>query len=206
MLLIESQILPPISVYQTAISEGGLLIEACENYQKKSMRNKFYMAAPSGRVSFSVPLKKGKSNQTPITSVSISYDDSWIMQLSSALKTNYGSSAYFDYYYDELISIFENRYQYLFDLNMALLLWTVDKMDLDLTIRKTKNYVKQGTLTDHLDQRNKSLSFYNNSSSNNGEAYDQVYADQYGFLRNLSIVDLIFNRGPESKWILSSTN
>ena len=201
MLLVESQILPPIQIFIEALRCGGLLIEACENYQKKSLRNKFFTSSSSGRDSTSIPLKKGKANKTSISEVEISYDENWIHLIENKLKTSYGRSAYFDHYIDELLEILNKNFVFLFDLNINLLEWIISSTRLEIKYDLTESYSPE--LYPHvLDWRNKNLSFYNCDLSNNRMVYNQIFESQYGFIRNLSIIDLLFNRGPESGLLL----
>ena len=204
MLLIETQILAPILTYVKAVSKGGILIESFENYQKKSFRNRFWIATVSGKETFSIPLKKGKSNQSPIQSVKISYEDMWVRKLKFMFMTNYGSAPYFEYYFDELMDLFEAGFETLWELNNELLNWSNKVLDISLKIELTETYnsIYNAPIEDF---RNKHLSFYESTTSKELGDYDQIFIGQVGFIRNLSIVDLIMNKGPEAGYIISQS-
>jgi hypothetical protein len=201
MLLTETQILPPVSTFIQAMRQGGLSIESHENYQKKSLRNRFYLSSPKGRITLSVPLKKGKSNQTKITDVGISYDTDWIKDIHHTLTALLRRSAFFDHYIDSLMDVFNQQFSYLWELNNELLSWSMRSGGIDLKVSYTSTYdrVSKPTILDH---RNKSLSFYKNPTSNNYIRYDQIFMLEHGFICNLSILDLIMQRGPETGILL----
>ena len=142
IILVESQCCPPISLFQWIIEHDTILIEQHENYQKRSYRNRFYINGPQGKLLFSIPLCKGKNEQQNIKAVEISYHDSWDIQLSKIVQTNYGSAPYFDFYYDSLLSIFTKRPQYLFDLNTQLLKWFLKSTQLDKNIEFTQTPIE----------------------------------------------------------------
>ena len=202
MLLVESQCLPPISVFVEAIRQKGLLIESCENYQKISLRNRFYTSFSGGSELTSIPLAKGKANQTSIKDVRIAYEEEWVSHLTRKIMAAYGSGAYFKFYFDDLIAIFSRNESHLFNLNMHLLKWVIDVAEISLDVNQTSTY-ESIAKTNIKDWRKNNLSFYLNPTSNNQLKYDQIFESQHGFIRNLSIIDLLFNRGPETGWLLN---
>ncbi len=201
-LLIESQCLPVISVVQEMWQYNSVSIEVCENYQKRSFRNKIILAGAQGRTPFSIPLMKGKHQQQPIQEVQISYDEDWPRSFHRLLQTNYGSAPYFHHYIDSLMNIINARNQYLLDLNLTLLSWVIQILELSINISMTTTYVSN--IKNHVieDRRN----FYNVSwvsKLDNVPVYNQVYEDINGFLPNLSILDMIMCCGPESSTLLT---
>ncbi|MEE9372923.1 MAG: WbqC family protein [Saprospiraceae bacterium] len=195
--------MPPISVFISAIKANGLCLEAHENYQKKSLRNRFFIASQNGKFQFSIPLKRGKSNQTIITEVNIAYEEKWRHQFKHMMMTNYGSGAYYEHYIEELYNIFEKRYKTLWLLNNHLLEWVIKIGQIDITVEYTDQYKKQIELPT-IDNRSLPLSHYYPLLSNNLPEYDQIFMIEQGFILNLSILDLIMNRGPETGVLLKS--
>jgi len=203
MLLTELQILPPISTFSDGMRNGGLIIEAFENYQKKSLRNRFFLSSSNGRISISIPLQKGKSNQLKIKDVRVSYDENWIKNIHHTLTTVLGRSAFFEHYIDSVMGIFYSNIETLWDLNRALLQWAVEAGEISLKVDYTESYIRKDSNT-HKDFRNKPLSSYHNPTSNNYIEYDQIFMMEHGFIRNLSILDLIMNRGPETGLLINN--
>jgi hypothetical protein len=203
MILVESQCCPPISLFQWIIEHDTILIEQHENYQKRSYRNRFYINGPQGKLLFSIPLCKGKNEQQNIKAVEISYQDSWDIQLSKIVQTNYGSAPYFDFYCDSLLSIFTARPKYLFDLNTQLLKWILKSTQLDKNIEFTRVYdpTPQGEI---VDLRNKIRPNKDIVTSKKKVQYAQVHEEMNKFIEDLSILDMIFCCGPETVSIIKS--
>lgn len=202
MLLIESQCCPPAIVFRLIALYNGIIIEKHENYQKRSLRNRFYLNSPQGKTSFSIPLAKGKNQQQPISEVKISYDQNWISQLKRMLQTNYGSAPYFEFYFDGIMSIFSHEYAFLFELNQALMVWFLRQFGLKFQINYTSQYLShvsedlhdfRGLITSNFD----SPALYDMK-------YSQLFEEKEGFIKGLSAIDLLFCCGPESYSIIKN--
>ena len=204
MLLIESQLLPPSIVYIEAIRQGGWLIEAHENYQKKSLRNRFFTVSSRSSESSTVPLVKGKANQKPIREVKISYSENWPLKIEHRLRTSYASAPYFLEYFGSFMDVLKQDFIFLYELNMHLLEWTLKVINIQIEVQQTKSYYS-GYDDEDFDWRNKGLSFYLDKSQD-VLPYDQVFDDRLGFICNLSIIDLLFNLGPETGLILHNAS
>ena len=109
------------------LSPSVVYIEACENFQKQSYRNRcrFYGAEGVQTLSFPI-LHEGGTHKQPITEIKIDYKTPWVQQHERAIVSAYGTSAYFEYYQDELFAILETKYEKLFDLNLALLKFFIE--------------------------------------------------------------------------------
>ncbi len=194
-VIIENQILSPIEVYSYYKKSKKIIIERFDNYNKRTYRNRFYILSPSGRHLISIPLKKGKNNNIPFSQVKISYDTDWVSLLTKTLRNCYGSSPYFDYYYDDITSIFSTRHQFLYELNTKLREYIFDILDIDVQTAYSSEYIKNYS-NEIIDLRDKILP--KNVSSANGQEllkYSQVFEDKIGYFNNPSILDLIFNMG-----------
>lgn len=162
-------------------------IEAHENYQKRSFRNRCILCGPNGLVSLSIPLTKGKNQQLKIKEVIISYDTPWHITFLKTIKSNYGKAPYFDEVYDDLHPIIMAKESNLFNLNDKLLKWVIEFLQLEIAIEYTEEY------------RMKDVSAISPSSFQEKiiPRYDQLFSDRYPFQNNLSILDLLFCKGPE---------
>ena len=147
---------------------------------------------------------EGGTHKIPISQIRIDYKTPWVQQHERAIVSAYGMSAYFDYYKDELFAILESGYERLFDLNLALIRFFVDKTGLKVDIRLTEEYEREPDMADlresiHPKRPNSIL-----SELDLEKPYFQVFSPKYGFMSDLSIMDLLFNEGPDSIIYLKS--
>jgi len=191
--------LPPVS-YFTALEEQHFefMVEKQEHFPKQTYRNRATIASPDGTLDLILPVIKGSKTHTPIKDVKISYDSKWQRLHWLSLQTCYRSSAYFEFYEDGLAPFYEKKYPFLFDFNMELLNWFFKQMKINPTIDFTIEYEKE--ILGRLDFRNE----FNKKNIHNGNSktYFQVFSDRNVFIPNLSIVDLLFNQGPQTKLYL----
>ena len=186
------------------LSPSVVYIEACENYQKQSYRNrcKFYAADGVQALSFPVVHEAG-TYKHPVNQINVDYSTPWLIQHQRAIVSAYRTSAYFEYYQDELFEIMNSRPRTLLELNMALLKFFIDKTGLKVDLRLTEEFSTDGVIDGvvcedlreviHPKRPNKIL-----SDLALEKPYFQVFAPKYGFKSDLSIMDLLFNEGPDS--------
>ncbi len=191
------------------LSPSVVYIEACENYQKQSYRNRCRFYAADGVQALSFPIvHEGGTHKLPISEIKVDYSTPWLQQHQRAIVSAYRTSAYFEYYQDELFAIMDSRPEKLMDLNMALLRFFIEKTGLAVDLRMTSSFSADGLVAaadgsveacDDLrevihpkrpDTILKDLKLE--------KPYFQVFSRKYGFKSDLSIMDLLFNEGPDS--------
>ena len=191
------------------LSPSVVYMEACENYQKQSYRNRcrFYGAEGVQTLSFPI-IHEGGTHKQPISQIRIDYSTPWLHQHKKAIISAYGTSAYFEYYQDELFDILDSMPEKLFDLNMALIRFFIEKTFLKVDLRLTENYSRDGILYDK--EGNKIVCEDLREAIHPKrpdtilrdldleKPYFQVFARKYGFKSDLSVMDLLFNEGPDS--------
>jgi WbqC-like protein len=179
-----------------------VIIEQHENYQKRSYRNRCHVIGSHGVERLSIPLQSGKHQQQPISEVKISYDRPWFASHWNTIKSAYGRAPYFEHYGDALKEMIYSRYTYLFDLNNAILNWLVQSIHL-MGSDYTTGYEK--IALDSIDLRN-FIHFNKGYIDINFRAmpYFQVFDDRQDFEVNLSVIDVLFALGPETKAYLRS--
>lgn len=196
------------NILPTPLSSSVVFIEACENYQKQSYRNRcrFYGADGVQTLSFPI-LHENGTHKNLISEVKIDYSKPWVLQHKRAIISAYGTSAYFEYYQDELFAILDSQPEKLIDLNTALLDFFLQKTGLKAEINMTSEFSTDGTVaTDsghiqcedlreiiHPKRQNNIL-----GSLELEKPYFQVFSPKHGFKSDLSIMDLLFNEGPDS--------
>lgn len=187
--------LPPVEYFTQLIRcKETILLEKFEHFPKQTYRNRATIQSPNGRLDLIVPVIKGSKNHTKVKDVKISYDFRWQRLHWMSLQTSYRSSAYFEFYEDELAPFYENKWEFLFDYNEQLLALLLKFLKLNISYGYTEEY--QPATIDVKDFRE---SIHPKQSlSHTSKPYFQVFEHQTGFLTNLSVIDLLFSQGPQS--------
>jgi hypothetical protein len=187
--------LPPVEYFVKVNTYKPLiLVEKEEHFPRQTYRNRAHISSPDGKLALTVPVVKGSKNHTVIKDVKISYDFNWQRLHWQSLQTCYRRSAYFEYYEDEFARFYEKKYDFLFDYNKDLFRFILQAIKLQVEIKFTDRYETEYPGLDDL--RNtitpkKTPEFMQ-------KPYFQVFEDRNGFLKNLSIADLLFNQGPHT--------
>lgn len=168
----------PVSWYeQIARALEPIDIEAHENFQKQTLRTRCRIATANGVQTLTVPV----SGSGSIKDIKISDHNNWRHLHWQALTSAYGSSPFFEYYADDIAPFFEKKWDFLFDYNLEITHKMCELLDIRTEIRLTDEY--QG------------CSF---NQHNDSKPYYQVFQSRHGFISDLSILDLLFNMGPEA--------
>lgn len=187
--------LPPIEYFSKLLqNKNHLLIESAEHFEKQSYRNRASIHSPNGKLDLIVPVIKGSKNHTKVRDVQVSYDFNWQRLHILSLQTSYRSSAYFEFYEDDLMPFYEKKWRFLFDYNEELLNLLLRFLKLNLTYDFTNDFEKEPAGS--MDFR--SSIHPKRTGQNTVNTYFQVFEERNGFIPNLSIVDLLFNQGPQS--------
>lgn len=198
-LIIESQYFPSISFYKTLIEVDILKIERYEHYQKVSYRNRCYIAGPNGTILLSVPLVKGKNQRTIAKDVRISNEEKWQALHWKTLTSAYRRSPWFEYFEGELEGLYEKKFDFLIDWNMACLEWANKVLGINTPVTYTDSFEKVYAGEDIIDLRDKLIPGKNEVEV---PEYTQVFGERTGFTPNLSVLDLLFCEGKRALELL----
>lgn len=193
----------PISFYSELIKYEEIMIEAAENYQKQTYRNRQYIYGANGRLMLNIPVKRGTSQKRQTyKDCEIENSFSWQSLHFKSLETAYRTSPYFEFYEADIEPLYQKTYQSLFEYNLVCLETVFNLLNKKPKLQFTESYkVEYNSVTDCRD-----LIRAKNSNYNIDAAYHQVFEDKHGFIPNLSILDVIFNLGLESLKYLQSIN
>ena len=179
----------PISYYAILLQYPNCNIELHEHFIKQSIRNRCDIYGANGKLRLTIPKQRKGSDKTIIKEIHISYKQNWQKEHWNAIVSAYNSSPYFEYYKDELLPFFEEKEEYLTTFNNKLQIVLLSILQEGKKVKTTTEYLHQGDFSD--------LRNYNWKIEKQ-EKYDQVFMEKQGFIPNLSILDLLFNLGPES--------
>ncbi|HSZ25833.1 MAG TPA: WbqC family protein [Cytophagaceae bacterium] len=199
-LLIETQYLPCLDYFIEIIKSDKLYLEAFENFQKQSYRNRCYILAANKIEVLSVPVLKSNTNKILTKDVEIDYTQPWQKKHWKAIQSAYGKAPYFEYFSDFFRSIYDKKPQFLWDLNVEIMTACLKFLKIEKKILFTTEYNKEGAI--HVKETRDMRSLIHPKKQN--EITQARYVQVFGrdFVPNLSIVDLIFNEGPNGKSVL----
>lgn len=188
---------PNLHYFFYVLNASIIHIEQFDNYSKQSYRNRTQILSANGILNLSIPIKKNKSEKV-VNAIEISYKEDWQKNHWRAITSAYKNSPYFDFFEEDLKVFYSNKYNLLIDYNIEQLKFIVKVLKQKKNIQLTKQYEsnpesvidlrtiihpKQSYLSDKLVANKLDQSYY------------QTFENKISFTPNLSILDLLFNKG-----------
>ena len=197
---LELQYLPCLEYFTCILQYDRIYIETEERYVKQTYRNRCKVLTTNKVDVLTVPVRRYEAGSLT-KEIKIDYNQDWVRRHLGCFKSAYGKSPFFEFYAPELLRIYEKNFTYLVDLNYELLTFCLKLVG----VKKEVTYNLSGEINSSEDVIN-DISLINNRKSNNYFKYYQPvpYYQTFGndFVSNLSIIDLLFNMGPEAKSVL----
>ena len=201
-VLFSSAYFGPVHFYSRYIHHSTVYIEQFENFTKQTYRNRCVISGGNDVISLVIPVVKGRGPKVLMRDLQISYDTEWQRNHWQTIVSAYNSSPYFEYYQDEIYPFFQQKTKYLLDFNMKIHETICEFLDVENKVILTEDFEKVPintlNLRDAISPKNKTLTDPNFQAI----PYTQVFTEKFGFLPNLSILDLLFNEGPNSYTLL----
>jgi len=183
--------LAPISHYSAYYRADEVCLEVCDHFVKQTLRNRCYIDSPNGALALTIPVVKPEG-KTMMKDIRISDHGNWRHQHWVALESSYRQSPFFEYYADDFAPFYEKKWEFLADFNEELMALCASLLDIQKPVKRTDP--PQPSLKGREPMRQFSLPLREGWG---GSPYYQVFSSRHGFLPDLSIVDLLFNEGPE---------
>ena len=176
------------------VNAKNLTFEINDNYQKQTYRNRCFIYGPNGKQLLTVPVVRSKTDRKQKTKeIRVDNSSKWQISHSRALHTAYNSSPFFEYYIDDLQNIFQKNYEFLIDLNFDTISALFNCMEVYKKIETTESYQLHPKYFDL-----RQLINSKDAKQYNLQPYMQVFQDKHAYISNLSILDLLFNEGPNT--------
>nr|WP_321355890.1 WbqC family protein [uncultured Draconibacterium sp.] len=201
-LLLSTAYFAPVHFYTRYLHHSEVYIEQYENFTKQTYRNRCQILGGNGPISLIIPIVKGRGSKVLIKDLQISYDENWQRNHWQTIVSAYNSSPYFEYYQDELSPFFESKTKYLLDYNLQIHEQLCDFFEIENNILLTEDFERVPKNTFNLRDGISPKLKHNPDAVFQPQTYTQVFSEKYGFLPNLSILDLLFNEGPNAYTIL----
>ena len=195
--LLSSAYFPPVQWMQKLHIYNKVYVERNDNFCKQTYRNRCVIATANGVQALTVPIERFEGAKCPMRDIRISDHGEWRHLHWNAIVSAYGESPFFDYYADDLRPFFERKWKYLFDFNMEIVDKLCELLDVRPNISLTDSYADAALLgaDDLRDVIRPKHPVADPLFA--PRSYYQVYASRHGFQSNMSVLDLLFNEGPE---------
>jgi hypothetical protein len=193
-LLLSTAYLPPLEYFSAMIAAEEIIIERMESYHKQTYRNRCYILSAHGLQILTVPVREGSFRTVPVRDLRIDYSKRWQQVHMRALDAAYRGSAFYDYYSDGFKSSVMKGHEFLLDLNNELLSYLADCLSINKKISFSDAFLPASDSPS--DKRY--LITPKKESPLLQLKYRQVFNSAGIYDSRLSIVDLLFNMGPDS--------
>jgi hypothetical protein len=195
--------LGPVQYFSKFLIHPVRIIEQYDHYIKQTYRNRCNIMGANGVLPLSIPVLKGRTHKSYVRDIRIDYNKKWQKLHWRSIESAYRHSPFFEFYMDEFSPFYEQKFDFLLDFNTALLEIILPTLE----IKNTYTYSEE-----FIDAEKEDLSDYREAIHPKRDLssdpfflpvpYQQVFAERFGFKANLSIIDLLFNEGPNARSVL----
>tara|TARA_R110000868_G_scaffold88088_3_gene245746 strand:+ start:10231 stop:10851 length:621 start_codon:yes stop_codon:yes gene_type:complete len=190
---------PNIAHFVAIVKAKRVTFEMDDNFLKQTYRNRTYIYGANGKLLLNIPVIHTQKKRQKYRDVKISQDTNWQDLHWKSLLSAYSTSPFFEFYKDDLEPVFKMKTGFILDFNFKCFQVVCDCLQLDINYTKTDFYKKP--VEDKTDFR-----FLVDAKMEEPKfkPYTQVFSHKYGFINNLSILDLLCNEGPNALNYLDS--
>ncbi|MEN8765172.1 MAG: WbqC family protein [Wenyingzhuangia sp.] len=201
-LLVQPAYFAPIAHYAAVLQANTTEFETQGSFMKQTYQTRCYIYSANGKLLLNIPIKGAKGVKKNITEVELSYDEDWQKNHLRSLQSAYRTSPFYEYYESDLMEVFTTKHKYLWEL-----------------LKKTNDFIMDALQeTRPFTQTDKFLHDHSNRIDIRGwiatkkeleinfPKYVQMFDHKYGFIENLSVLDLLFMEGPNASMYLENLN
>lgn len=198
--LIHPTYFPNVAHFVAMVKENDIVFEVCDNYQKQTYRNRTSIYGANGKLDLNIPVVYSQKNRQLYKDIKIFNSENWQTQHLKSLESAYRTSPFFEFYIDDLMPLFTSEVDNLMNHNFKCLEVVFECLQLPFNYTVTKTFELEPKLV--MDAR--LLANSRKEIPQKFKPYAQVFDDKHGYLDNISILDLLFNEGPNTELYLKS--
>jgi len=199
MTLLYPTYFPNIATYVVMTQSNDVVFETHDSYQKQTYRNRCYIYGANGKLSLNIPVHYSQKNRQNTEEIRIDNSSKWQSIHWKSIESAYKTSPFFEFYEDEFTMLFNTPKEFLLDFNLECIAVINQCLGLEMAISKSNQFTKTTSETDY-----RFLVNARKEAKIEVSAYIQVFQDKHGFISNLSILDLLFNEGPNASNYLNN--
>ncbi|HPE74867.1 MAG TPA: WbqC family protein [Draconibacterium sp.] len=204
-VLLSTAYFAPVQYYSKFLKYDEIYIEQFEHFNKQTYRNRCVILGGNGPIQLVVPVVKGRGRKILIKDLRISYDIEWQRNHWRTIFSAYNSSPFFEYYKDDIQPFFESKFDFLFDFNFKIHETVCELLEIQNNTFLTTDFEKVPDDTLNLRETISPKISSEVDLEFKPQKYTQVFSDKLGFVEGLSILDLLFNEGPNSYTVLEAS-
>lgn len=195
-LVLDLQYFPNINWFKDSLRLNQFCFYPDALFRKSGFQNRLLIPASGKILALSIPISGGRKVRIPYKSVEIDHQKHWQRDHFRSIDAAYGSAPFYFHYQDELKKLYQTKEKYLYSWNFLCLRWVLDKIKLSPSIIENVEIENSSDRLSCLQDKYKPSNY---DSNENGPfvTYHQVFEDRIGFYANMSILDLLFNMGPQ---------
>lgn len=198
--LLHPNYFPNVAHMAIMLQSEAIIFEYCDNYAKQTYRNRCCIMSANGLLQLNIPVIHTQKDRQLYRNVEVSHAEKWQNNHLKSLETAYSKSPFFEFYIDELKPLFAKEVNNLYEFNMDCLKVVFECLQLDFNFKVTEAFEPKPEK--NVDAR--TLVFCKKEVTQSFDKYIQVFSEKHGFIGNLSILDLLFNEGPNTVNYLKS--
>lgn len=201
MQIFDYQYFGNFNYYCYLLNAENPIIYMKNEWYKMGFLNRCWILGANGKLELTVPVVGGRNQKTHLFQVKIDYSQEWQKKHIRAIMTSYSKSPFFEFYFPDIEKILKTRYQFLWELNQVVLQKTCSwlKFTAPLFLHEPLNFLQ---VSDSVQNFHKQFTPKKMELFPTLTTYNQVFMNKFGFVSNLSILDLLFCEGPRAKQIL----
>ena len=170
------------------------VFEVCDSYQKQTYRNRSYIYGANGKLRLNIPVRYSQKNRQNTEKIEIENSSAWQSIHWKSIESAYKTSPFFEFYEDEFKTLFESPKELLLDFNLEC----IEVINKSLGFEPVISYSGQFSKNDLESYDYRFLVNARKETIIETKPYIQVFQEKHGYLTNLSILDLLFNEGPNA--------